>query len=91
MQHVEARHSLAAQQHDGVAVGLLEDRRQQIPGLDLLLLRAGRVVQRALEHAVHRDGLVGMDLVLAGLALQLLAQELVELGLEGRDVGAAVT
>jgi hypothetical protein len=87
-QHVEAAHALLAEQRHGVAVGLLEDRRDQVPGLDLLLLRALGVAQRALEDAVEGQGLAGLHGPVLGPLVEILVEEALEARLELLQVGA---
>ena len=68
LQHVEARQALGPQQRDGVGIRLLEDRGDQVAGLDLLLLGAVGVLERVLDHAMEGERL----LELAAGALDIL-------------------
>ena len=86
-QHVEARDLLRTQQGHGVRVGLLEDGREQIACLDLLLLRAVRMLKRALEHAVEGERL---DRLAVGQLLDLALEPGGELLGELIDVHAHV-
>jgi hypothetical protein len=86
-EHVEPRDALLAEQRHGVRVGLLEDRRDQVAGLDLVLLGALRVVQRVLHHAMEGERLARALLAL-GQHLEVLVEEALQRALERRDVGA---
>jgi hypothetical protein len=89
-QHVETRDPLPAEQGDGVRVGLLEDRRDEIARLHLLLLRAFRLADRPLKHAVKREGLLRLARVLLGALLDVLLEEALELPLEPCDARTGV-
>ncbi len=89
LQHVESRHALRAQQLHGVRVGLLEDRRQQIARFDLVFLRALRVVERVLHHAVEGERLERGRLGVVEI-LDVFIEEALECEFERREVGAGV-
>ena len=89
LQHVESRDALRAQQLDGVRVGLLEDRRQQIARFDLVLLRALRVVEGVLHHAVEGERLERGRLRVFEF-LDVLVEEALECEFQRREVGARV-
>ena len=88
-QQIEARDALGAQQRDRVGVGLLQDGRQQITRVRFLLLGALHVMERMLHHAMEGEGLALLERPVAGLALQVLLEEALELALQGLHVGAA--
>src|SRR6267142_817741 len=60
-EYVEAGHALRAQQRQRLRVGLLEDRGDEIAGVDLLALRVLRVSERALDDAVEGERLTRVD------------------------------
>ena len=80
LQHVEPRDALRAQQRHGVRVGLLEDRGDEIPRLDLVALGVVGVRERLLDHAVEGERLAGLDRLLAGLALDLVVEVALQVG-----------
>ena len=90
LEHVETRDSLGAQQRHGVGVRLLEERGDQVPGFDLLLLRPLAVPHGALEHAVEGQRLERLEGLVARHALQVLGEEALEARLERPDLPAGV-
>ena len=90
VQHVQTRDALGAQQRHRVGVGLLEQGGQQVGGVDLGLLGALAVAHRVLQHAVEGEGLAVFEGLVAGDALQVLAEEALEGGLQGGQLGTRV-
>ena len=90
LEDVEPRHALGAQQRQRLRVGLLEDGGHEIARVDLLALGVLCVRERALDHAVERERLAGLDRLLTRLAGDLVVEETRELALELPDVRARV-
>ena len=89
-EHVEPRDLVAAQQGHRVRVRLLEERRQQIARFHLFLLRGVGLGQRALDHPVEGEGLRRVVRPLPLVVLDLLVEEVGELGLEPTQIDADV-
>ena len=90
LEQVEPRDALRAQQRHRVGIRLLEQRREQIARVDLGLLRARAVRERVLEHAVEGERLARLDRLVAGHALEIVGQELLERRLQRGHVRAGV-
>jgi hypothetical protein len=90
LEHVETRDALGAQQRHRVGVRLLEDRGDQVPRVDLRLLRPLAVSDGALKHAVEGQRLERLEGLVARHALQVLGEEALEGRLERTDLPARV-
>ena len=86
---VEARDTLRGQEMRGVSFGLLEDRREEIAGLDFLPLRTLDVEHRRLEHAAKRRGLLRIAFLTPLEPLDRFVEVAVEVAPEPRQIGAA--
>jgi len=89
LEQIETVDLLGAKQDHRVGIGLLEERNQQIPDLDLILLGARSVVDRVLQHPVKGQGLARLDDLVAGDLLEVFAEEALEIALEGVDMPSA--
>jgi hypothetical protein len=89
VEHVEPRDVLRFEQPGRVRLRLLQDRRQDVPGVDLGALGALDVEHGRLEDAPERRGLFRLALVPAPQLLDRRVEVLVELAAQPRQVGAA--
>jgi hypothetical protein len=90
LQQIEPRDPLRAQQRHRVGIRLLEERRQQIAGIDLGLLGVLAVRDRVLEHAVEGQRLARIHRLVARHALEIVGKKLLERALERGQVRPGV-
>jgi len=89
LEHIESRHALVGQQLRGVRLGLLQDGRTNVTGLDLGTLRALHVQDRGLQHPAECRRLFGFVLLAAGEALDRAVEVEAEVAAETCEIGAA--
>ncbi len=90
VEDVEARDALLLEQVDGVRVGRLEERGEDVAAVDLLLPRALGLEERVLDGALEGRGVLGQRVARSRHALHLLFEELLQLACERLGVAAAV-
>ena len=89
IQHIEPRDLLRGEEARGVRLRLLQDRGQDVAGMDFGPLRALHVEHGRLQHAAKRGRLLGLALVTAPQFLDRRVEVVVELAPQLRQVGAA--
>ncbi len=87
--HVEPRHVLHAQQIGGVRLLLAEYRHQHVGDRDLFLAARLHVKHGALQNPLESQGRLHVAVLAGRQARRGLVDELLELGLELRGIGAA--
>ena len=90
VEYVEARDALPLEQVDGVRVGRLEERGEDVAAVHLTLARPLGLHERVLDDALEGGGVFRQRLARRGHALQLLAQEALKLFNQRLDVAAAL-
>ena len=89
VENVQTRDALASQELCGIALRLLENRREDVAGVRFVPLCALDVQNRGLQDAAKRHRLLGFPLRPAALALDRFVEVRGERAPQRRQVGAA--
>ena len=89
LEDVEPRDAVLRQQLRGMALGLLQKRREQVADLRVLPLRALHVQDGGLQHATERRRLLGLALLAAREPLDRFVEVEIEVPPQAAEVDAA--